>query len=79
MRDALILGKVLGQVKAGDSLGLIQAVEKYHSDMLARGVEAVRSSRGGHTRSTKGQSKVIGWGHTAVPIPHETISLSSLG
>jgi hypothetical protein len=45
--------------------------------MLERGVEAVRMSRGAAQSNAKSDANVIVWGHPAVPLPAEKISLAS--
>jgi 2-polyprenyl-6-methoxyphenol hydroxylase-like FAD-dependent oxidoreductase len=78
IRDALNLSKILGQVDISDSRALFEAIGTYHAEILERGVEAVRKSRVAHTTFDPENPRITGWGHVAVPIPLETISLSDL-
>ncbi|KAH8198843.1 hypothetical protein TruAng_007011 [Truncatella angustata] len=78
IRDALLLAKHLSHVNIHDSQGLFQTIGEYHAEVLERGVQAVRASRGAFHGHGQGKPSIVGWGHTAVPIPEENVSLSAV-
>lgn len=75
IRDALVLSKVLGQINIQETPMVHKAIDMYHAEVMERGAEAVRKSRGAHSRNG---DQVVAWGHTARPLPQANISLSSL-
>jgi hypothetical protein len=76
IEDALKLSQVLGHLDVTDANEIATAVAGYHVEVLARGVEAVKKSRAVMTEKNK-NSVVMAWGHPAVPMPEENLSLSS--
>ncbi|KAK9776811.1 hypothetical protein AB5N19_10689 [Seiridium cardinale] len=77
IRDALLLSKKLGEVNTQDTQSIVKAIDTYHAEVLERGVQAVRNSRGAHSSNTLTRPKHVGWGNTASPIPPEMVTLAS--
>ncbi|KAI0179664.1 putative monooxygenase [Hypoxylon sp. FL1284] len=79
IRDALNLGKGLGQLHSNDAHEIESLLSSYQKEMLERGIPAVQASRmqgfvNTNTPNTA-QAKTIAWGHEAKPTPEEIVSL----
>ncbi|OTA82851.1 hypothetical protein M434DRAFT_378823 [Hypoxylon sp. CO27-5] len=75
LRDALNLGKALGQLNSNDSDEIESLLGPYQREMLERGILAVRASRNAQRVNTVGEGKLTAWGQVAVPVPEERVSL----
>ncbi|KAI1378166.1 putative monooxygenase [Hypoxylon crocopeplum] len=75
LRDALNLGKVLGQLRSNDSGEIESLLGPYQKEMLERGAAAVKASRDAQKVNVGGRGELMSWGQVAVPTPEETISL----
>ncbi|KAI1771041.1 putative monooxygenase [Hypoxylon cercidicola] len=80
IRDALNLGRTLGQLKSNDTREIESLLGPYQREMIERGVPAVQGSRmQGSTNSYGGtdtdEDKIIAWGQVPKPAPEEIISL----
>ncbi|KAI4223099.1 MAG: hypothetical protein L6R36_005664 [Xanthoria steineri] len=75
--DVLKLSKVVGQLDAKDIGAIKAAVAEYNTEMLARGSEAVRSSRNVQKpqKTSDGKMKLISANQEARPLPEEDIKL----
>ena len=75
--DALRLSKILGKLDAKDTAAVKAAVSDFNTEMLKRGVAAVRNSRNAQTaqKNKDGESVYISAGHVAKPMPEEEIVL----
>ncbi|CAL8576084.1 hypothetical protein XPA_001975 [Xanthoria parietina] len=75
--DVLKLSKVVGQLDAKDIGAIKAAVAEYNTEMLARGSEAVRSSRNVQKpqKTSDGKMKLISANQEARPLPEEEIKL----
>jgi hypothetical protein len=78
--DCLQLSKMLGKVDSTDIQAVKEAVAEYNAEMLERGVEAVRNSRGeqGDTKAKDRKSKVVSAMQEAKPLPESEIILEAL-
>ncbi|KAI6080772.1 putative monooxygenase [Hypoxylon rubiginosum] len=79
IRDALNLGKVLGQLESNDTQEIKSLLGPYQEEMIERGIPAVQGSRiqgsNAHNTNTSAESKIISWGQVPKHAPEETISL----
>ncbi|CAO1600141.1 hypothetical protein XANCAGTX0491_003844 [Xanthoria calcicola] len=75
--DVLKLSKVVGQLDAKEIGAIKAAVAEYNTEMLARGSEAVRSSRNVQKpqKTSDGKMKLISANQEARPLPEEDIKL----
>ncbi|XXH02031.1 hypothetical protein Hte_008396 [Hypoxylon texense] len=80
IRDALNLGRALGQLSSNDTREIESLLGPYQREMIERGIPAVRGSRmqgstNAHSPNTGGEDKIVAWGQVPKPAPEETISL----
>ncbi|KAI1455123.1 putative monooxygenase [Annulohypoxylon moriforme] len=75
IRDALNLGKALGQLTSNKSSEIESLLDPYQKEMLERGVTAVRKSRNAQNANSGGDGKMVLWGRAPVEAPEENISL----
>lgn len=80
IRDALNLGKVLGQINSNDTLEIKSLLGPYQKEMIERAIPVAQASRMQGSRYVRspdagGEGKPIAWGHVPKPAPEETISL----
>lgn len=62
----------MGDSRDDTVLGTVKA---YQAEMMARGVDAVRRSRGEIREDRKAEDTFMIWGHPAKPTPEETVKL----
>ncbi|KAK4199543.1 hypothetical protein QBC40DRAFT_281845 [Triangularia verruculosa] len=77
--DSMKLGKILGSVDGSDIDSIKKAVEEYNKEMLERGVESVRASRGEQSaqKTKSANAKVMSAGQEARPLPEVEIVLTA--
>ncbi|KAI1805848.1 FAD/NAD(P)-binding domain-containing protein [Daldinia bambusicola] len=82
LRDALNLAKAIAQIKSNNTSEIKSLLGPYQEEMLERGVQAVRASRGQQTPGTSGEIQdgkpPVVWGKRAVEVPDETIILEDV-
>jgi hypothetical protein len=76
MRDALELAEAIDKVVDGKVATAAEVIGSYQSNMMRRGVEAVRKSRGQVREDRKPDEPWTMWGYPARPTPEETVKLS---
>lgn len=75
IRDALNLANSIGTIGTGDRSHIRYALASYQKEMVARGVDAVRRSRGEIRADRKAEDVFMIWGHPAKPTPEEIVKL----
>ncbi|KAI2631412.1 putative monooxygenase [Hypomontagnella submonticulosa] len=75
LRDALNLGKAIGQLNSTSYHDIKAALGPYQQEVIERGVPAVLASRNAYKTNAGGGGKFYGWGKPAVPKVEEKISL----
>ncbi|KAI1469163.1 FAD/NAD(P)-binding domain-containing protein [Daldinia caldariorum] len=82
LRDALNLGKAIAQIKSNNTDEIKSLLGPYQEEMLSRGVQAVRASRGQQATGISGETidakPPVVWGKHAVEVPDETIILEDV-
>ncbi|KAJ5124077.1 FAD/NAD(P)-binding domain-containing protein [Penicillium bovifimosum] len=78
--DCLELSRILGKIDSTDIAAVKEAVAGYNAEMLERGVEAVRNSRGeqGDRKAQDRKSKVVSAMQEAKPLPESEIVLEAM-
>jgi hypothetical protein len=78
--DCLQLSRILGKIDSTDIAAVKEAVAGYNAEMLERGVEAVRNSRGeqGDRKAQDRKSKVVSAMQEAKPLPESEIVLEAI-
>ncbi|KAI8963571.1 putative monooxygenase [Daldinia sp. FL1419] len=76
-RDALNLTKAIGQLTSNDTSEIEALLGHYQTEMLQRGVRAVKASRGQYAMQTIGDDELIVWGQTPVEVPEEKVTLEA--
>lgn len=76
MRDALELAEAIDKVGDGKGATAAEVIGSYQSDMMRRGLEAVRKSRGQVREDRKPDEPWTMWGYPARPTPEEAVKLS---
>jgi 2-polyprenyl-6-methoxyphenol hydroxylase-like FAD-dependent oxidoreductase len=74
IQDALSLSTLLDNAQDGDVGALKAALDGYQKEMIERGSDAVRRSRGAMADATAGKPTMV-WGHPMVPLPEVVIKL----
>ncbi|KXJ86240.1 hypothetical protein Micbo1qcDRAFT_35656 [Microdochium bolleyi] len=78
-RDGIRLGNAIGLLESTDKDAVTNMTSEYHSEMIPRGVAAVRAGKGGLSEYTNMLSRPRVFGNRLALMPEEKITLNPTG